>query len=226
APVPGRVFEIGFGEGFELAELERRGWKISGVDFTDEGARMQNPDILDRVVVGDVFDVLDDLVKADAQFDLLICNNVLEHVPDPERLAESAAKLVTPEGVARFVVPNDGSVLQKAVVDAGAAPDQFWVRFPDHLNYFTTETAPLLLHAAGWEVVDVLGAFPIDFFLFNPETNYVLHPERGKPCHRARLAIENALAATGIDRLIQFRRGCAAAGIGRDVVVYARTRPE
>jgi len=222
APMPGRVFEVGFGEGFVLAELGRRGWQIAGVDFTDAGARVHNPSILDRVSVGDVFDVLDDMVREGREFDALVCNNVLEHVPDPEGLARSLLGVVAPGAVARFVVPNDGSALQDAVVALDAAPARYWVRFPDHLNYFTATTAPVLLRAAGWEIVDVLGEFPIDLFLLNPDTNYERDPSRGKNCHNARVAFENVVASGGIDRLVEFRRGCARAGVGRDIVVYAR----
>lgn len=222
APTPGRVFEVGFGEGFVLAELSRRGWQIGGVDFTDAGARVHNPSVLASVTVGDVFDVLDDVVGEGRQFDALVCNNVLEHVPDPERLARSLLGVVAPGSVARFAVPNDGSALQEAIVKLGAASARYWIRYPDHLNYFTMTTAPLLLREAGWEVADVLGEFPIDLFLLNPDTNYELDPARGKNCHTARVAFENVVASGGISGLIEFRRGCARAGVGRDVVVYAR----
>src|SRR4051794_465675 len=61
APRPGRVFEVGYGEGFALAALRDRGWEVAGVDFTDEGVRLHNPALLGQLAVGNVFDALDEL---------------------------------------------------------------------------------------------------------------------------------------------------------------------
>lgn len=91
APSPGRAFEVGFGEGFVLAELRNRGWSIDGVDFTDAGVRLHNPSLLGSVRVGAVFDALDGLVGSRLLFDLLICNKVLEHVPIPRALPKGSS---------------------------------------------------------------------------------------------------------------------------------------
>jgi len=221
----GRIFEAGFGEGFLLAGLLDRGWEIAGVDFSSEGARLHNPAVLDHVKIGDVFDVMDAVMASGERFDVLVCNNLLEHVPEPEALSKTMLDLLVPGGLARFVVPNDDSILQRAAVLRGAAKEGFWVHYPDHLNYFNTTTAPLLLSESGWHIVDVLAEFPIDLFLLNPDSNYERDPALGTHCHQARVAFENEMARSGMDRMLAFRRGCAQAGVGRDVIVYAR-RPE
>jgi len=157
---PGRVYEVGFGEGFALAAFQDHGWDVGGIDFTSDGLETHNPALRDRVDIGDVFEELDRLTGSGRQFDVVLCNNVLEHVLDPERLATSLLGLVAPAGICRIVVPNDGSFLQREIVRRGYAEPDFWVRYPDHLNYFTVESLAAVLTASGWEIVDLLGSFP------------------------------------------------------------------
>src|SRR5690606_12459211 len=85
-PGPGRAFEVGVGEGFMLAELRKAGWDVTGIDFTADGLRAHNPDLLPLVRLGDAYALLDEAIAAGARYDLLVCNHVLEHVGDPEGL--------------------------------------------------------------------------------------------------------------------------------------------
>jgi hypothetical protein len=43
----------------------------------------------------------------------------------------------------------------------------------------------------------------------------------GRAAHFARVRFETTLARRSMDELLAFRRGCAAAGVGRTIVVYA-----
>jgi 2-polyprenyl-3-methyl-5-hydroxy-6-metoxy-1,4-benzoquinol methylase len=219
---PRRAYEVGAGEGFTLAGLAAHGWDVAGVDFTSDGVEAHNPSLGDRIAVGDVFDELDRLVAAGERFDLLICNNVLEHVIDPVALVASLRRVVADGGWVRIMVPNDDSVLQREVVAMGHAEPQFWVAHPDHLSYFSPASLVRLLERCGWTVGDLLADYPIDTFLLNPATNYVRDPTLGRSCHFARVAFELALAADGIGPLVEYRRGCARAGVGRNLIAYAQ----
>ena len=70
--------------------------------------------------------------------------------------------------------------------------------------------------------MDLLGEFPIDIFLLNPDTNYVLDKKHGRKCHFARVAFELELAERSLGDFVVFRRACAEAGLGRNLVAYVR----
>ena len=220
---PGRMLEVGVGEGFSLEYFLARGWDARGLDFTDDGVREFFPHLSERLALGDAFTLLDQVIAGGETFDLVICNNVLEHVIDPMGLLDRLKAIVAPGGLARIAVPNDGSWLQAQVVSRELAEPGFWLAPPDHLNYFNTDTLPRALIAHGWEVVEHLGEFPIDVFLLNPDTGYMRDRSKGRNCHFVRVAFEMGLwKDRSLDAVLDFRRGCARAGIGRNQTVYAR----
>jgi 2-polyprenyl-3-methyl-5-hydroxy-6-metoxy-1,4-benzoquinol methylase len=217
----GSLFEIGFGEGFFLDHFRSCGWEISGVDFTIDGLKEYHPHLIDLVFVGDLFEVIDSLIKKGKKYDCIVCNNVLEHVIDPVQMLNELRKLLQSDGVLRVVVPNDSSWLQREIVNRGCAETNYWVCPPDHLNYFNVASLVKTIEKCQFRIIDVLGTFPIDVFLLNPDSNYQRQSELGRNCHFAKVAFETSLLKESLDNLIQFRRGCAQAGIGRDLVVYS-----
>jgi len=219
----GRLLEVGVGEGFNLDYFLQRGWDAKGLDFTDDGLQEFFPHLAERVMLGDAFALLDDVIARAERFDLVICNNVLEHVIDPMGLLTRLRALMAPDGLLRVAVPNDGSWLQDQIVERGLGRPQFWLAPPDHLNYFNTDSLPRALVAHGWEVVEHLAEFPIDIFLLNPDNDYLRDKAKGRRCHFARVSFEMGLwKQRSLDAVIAYRRACALAGIGRNQTIYAR----
>ena len=99
---PGRMLEVGVGEGFSLEYFLARGWDARGLDFTDDGVREFFPHLSERLVLGDAFTLLDQVIAGGETFDLVICNNVLEHVIDPMGLLDRLKAIVAPGGLARI----------------------------------------------------------------------------------------------------------------------------
>ncbi len=219
---PGRLLEIGVGEGFSLDYFAGRGWDVRGIDFTDDGLRPFFPELADRLQTGDAFALLDAAIDAGEVYDLVICNNVVEHVIDPFGLLTRLRRLVAPGGLMRLAAPNDGSWLHRLIVERGMAKPDFWVNAPEHLSYFTADSLTRLMQRAGWKVEHLLAEFPVDLFLLNPDTAYTVEPTKGRNCHFVRIAFEMGLWREGIDKVVAFRRGCAAAGVGRNLGAYAR----
>lgn len=227
APTGGRtLFEIGCGEGFFLKGFSDRGWIVEGVDFTDDGLQKYHPELREFVVVADVFDMIDEKVRRGGKYDFVACNNVLEHVIDPIALLEQVTALLKPGGVCRISVPNDGSWLQHEIVRREQAAPEFWLCPPGHLNYFSVEALRRVLEANAFFVVDLLTEFPVDVFLLNPDSNYQKDRALGRNCHFARVAFERALYRQSLETLIEFRRGCARAGVGRNTIAYCRGTAE
>lgn len=216
------LLEIGVGEGFVLKAAAEAGYDARGVDFSDFGLQRFNPDLADRLEVGDAFHFLERMASDRKKFDVCILQNVLEHVIDPVGLLSRMTTLLAPQGVASITVPNDFSRLQTLATDLGHIDRQFWFCPPQHLHYFNTDTLPRFMARNGYEVVDLFADFPIDLFLLHPGSNYVRDPAAGPSAHQARMRVELAAAEAGTDAHLRLGRALAGCGLGRDITVVVR----
>ncbi|MCF8878637.1 class I SAM-dependent methyltransferase [Hyphobacterium sp. SN044] len=219
---PRTLLEVGAGEGFTLAYFHRKGWEVKGVDFTADAAKEFNPEIAGRVIATDAFAWLDAEIDGPNRYDVVICNHVLEHVPDPCALLSRLRGVVAPGGYVRISTPNDTSWLQDYIIATGRADPEYFVCVPDHINYFNAQTLRHVVEAHGFEIAEFLTEFPVDLFLLNDAANYMTDRTKGRGAHWARTEFELALMERSIDDLIAFRRTCAEIGIGRALTVYAR----
>jgi SAM-dependent methyltransferase len=115
---PGRVLEIGCGDGALLAELRSRGFAgggdLRGLEVSEEAARLAR----DRGLEVDVFDG-ERLPAGDGSFDLAVLSHVLEHVPDPVPLLREAARVA---GTVIVEVPLEANLSgRRASKRAGSA---------------------------------------------------------------------------------------------------------
>lgn len=217
---PGRLLDVGCGEGFALAHFHRIGWQVEGLDYSSAGIQAMNPDVANTLRTGDVMELLTEKCRSGETYDVVLLNNVLEHLPDPPAMMRSLLKLIGRGGIAVITVPNDFSALQKRLIDTGQVDQPYWVALPDHLAYFDRETLLALATATGWRCHDVLAEFPIDWFLFHPGSNYVRDRTAGGGAHRARIAIDNLIGEQPIERVNAFYSAMAAVGLGRDITAF------
>jgi 2-polyprenyl-3-methyl-5-hydroxy-6-metoxy-1,4-benzoquinol methylase len=220
----GSMLDIGCGEGFYLNYFEQQGWSVLGADFSKDGIHKNFPNLIDSFIEGDVFDTIDILINKESKFDLITINHVLEHVIDPKAIIEKLRCLMNKESVLRVSVPNDFSVIQNFLKSNGKIEKDFWICYPDHLNYFNVDGIRSFLDMNGFDVVDILAEFPIELYLMNDSSNYSKNPSLGKSAHEARISTENMMAKNSIEDLISFRRGCAGANIGRVVSAYCQIK--
>lgn len=218
----GRMLEVGCGEGWLLAAAGRAGYTARGLDFSDDGLKRFHPELLDAVWFGDAFDALDRMIEAGERFDVVAMEHVLEHVRDAEALTRRLPRLLAPGGALAITVPNDFSPAQLAARASGAAPRDFWVAPPQHLNYFNAASLRAFLARLGFEIAVAYASFPIDWFLFHPGSNYVADPAAGKPAHRARMALDLMLAEHGLPAWLRLGEALFDCGAGRSLTVVAR----
>ncbi len=135
----GNVLEVGCGHGWMLAALRKRGWNVVGLERTDESARHAREVLGLDVHVGDV-----DVLGAEGQFDLIIMNQVLEHLADPMRRLQASARLLRPGGWLIVGVPNLDSWQFRY-------SQEHWVQLdiPRHLGHFTPAALDGALQRAG-----------------------------------------------------------------------------
>lgn len=212
--------DVGAGEGWALSFFKEKGWQCTGLDFSRFGCQTHNPACLSDLVTGDIYENLVSLMEEKRSFDVILLDNVLEHVLEPLALLVKLRGLVRPGGILVLEVPNDCSVLQQHLLEIGHISRPFWVAVPDHLSYFNRIGLLNLCLAAGWEGRDFVGDFPIDFNLLNPATNYVEDRGAGKACHQTRVSIENLLHEISIEKTNDFYRALAELGLGRQLIGF------
>lgn len=102
APVRGaRALDVGCGPGYFTRALRAAGANATGVD-ADAGELALHGAEPEGVVVGSALR----LPFADAAFDVCLSSNVLEHVPDPWRMAAEMTRVTRPGGTIYLAFTN------------------------------------------------------------------------------------------------------------------------
>lgn len=125
---PGRLLEIGCGNGRRLARLAALGWQVEGQEVDEKAwaaAQVNHPF---HVHLGEV----EALALASDSFDAVVMNHVIEHVHDPASLLTEARRLLKPGGALIVITPNAES-------QEHALFGQSWFSLdpPRHLHLFT-----------------------------------------------------------------------------------------
>lgn len=212
--------DIGCGEGWALNYFKDKGMEICGLDFSKYGCSSFNPDCLDALLVGDIYENIDLIISEGKKFDVILMSNLLEHVGEPLKLLKKCNSLIAEGGILIIMVPNDFSRLQEYLMNNGYVDRQYWVCWPDHLSYFNKDGLCNIAVAAGWRVLDTIADFPIDFSLLNPNTNYIMEKEKGKSAHLQRVEVENLFYATSLEKTVNYYRCLADLGFGRQITAF------
>jgi ubiquinone/menaquinone biosynthesis C-methylase UbiE len=100
------LIDVGCGANltYNLSAVER-GAKLVGVDFAYNFLRLAPRSDRISLVQADV----EQLPLADQSFDAAVCSEVAEHVPDDNAVMREIARVLRPNGLLFFTVPNVGS---------------------------------------------------------------------------------------------------------------------
>jgi len=143
---PGKLLDLGCGDGQFLARMRARGWEVVGVDF-DQAAVAAAWDLHRiRVLQGD----LRSLRLPDSEFDAIVLNHVLEHVPSPVAELTECRRLLRPGGSLVSVTPNAHSLGHEWFGPAwrGLEP-------PRHLQIFAEPSLRACAEKAGFSHVRI-----------------------------------------------------------------------
>ena len=212
------LLDVGCGEGFVLDFFMRRNFEVLGLDYSKAGAENHNPDVVDKILIGDLYKSVNALIANGCKFDIVNLDNVLEHVTSPKELLDKAAWLLNDKGVVIINVPNDFSFLQRYFYDNAIISKPHWVCPLDHISYFNKEGLVNICSASGLVNVDLLGTQLIELFILNPNTNYMESPSVGKSCHLARVMQENIFHAISPQKTIELCRVLGDMGLGRNII--------
>lgn len=216
------LIDIGCGEGFTLNHFKKKGWKVTGLDYSEFGVKKFNADCLPDLITGDIYKQMEPIIADKIQFDVVWLDNLLEHVIDPLFLLQQCKKLLKPDGVLVIEVPNDFSVLHQHLIKNNYINNEFWVVIPDHLSYFNKSGLEAIAADAGFKTEFVIGDYPIDFSLMNPDTNYNKDKTKGKNAHRTRVEMENLIHSISVEHAVNYFKALADMGLGRQIVTFLK----
>lgn len=220
----GSILDIGCGEGHTLENFDSFGWQVTGIDYSVFGCEKMNPNQLKNLVAGDLYDSLEGLINQNKTFDVVWMNNLLEHVIDSVEILTLSKSLLNKGGVLVIQVPNDFSKYQAFLESKGYIKDKFWITYPDHLNYFTRDSLNNLCSSCGLEEKFVFADFPIDLFISNMNSNYILDKSKGKSAHKSRVELDNFFHETSPEKTIDMYRAMAELGIGRQIISFFQAK--
>ena len=136
---PGRLLEVGCGEGKFLLAMHQLGWEVEGQDV-DPGAGASVPDTTRiHVHIGDLLALE---LPAD-HYDVIAMNHVIEHVYDPITLIRRCFRLLRPGGTLVITTPNPESYGHTLFGSA-------WIglEVPRHLRLFPPQALRLIAEEA------------------------------------------------------------------------------
>jgi GT2 family glycosyltransferase/2-polyprenyl-3-methyl-5-hydroxy-6-metoxy-1,4-benzoquinol methylase len=146
------VLEVGPATGYVAKALRDRDCRVTGIELDPEAAEVA-AQFCERMIVGDIEELVLEEVFPDQRFDVVVYGDVLEHLVDPEAVLLRTARILAPGGYVVASIPNvtHGSV--RLSLMAG----QF--RYTDtglldrtHLRFFDEAGIEELFEGAGYAI--------------------------------------------------------------------------
>ncbi|MCC4832689.1 class I SAM-dependent methyltransferase [Shewanella sp. 10N.7] len=212
------LLDVGCGWAQSLLHFKKLGVSCYGFDPASEAVEYANAQGVNVKHCGvETMNVFDN-----KRFDVVMLNNVLEHLADPIRvLTEIRESVIKENGLIIITVPNEFNAFQMAAQKLHNL-EQWWVSPPAHLNYFSRSTLQNLLSGCGFENGPAMSSFPLELFLLMGD-NYVGNRETGKECHKRRVQFELNLRKLGEEKTLKkFYQSLAEVNLGRQITCYAK----
>jgi 2-polyprenyl-3-methyl-5-hydroxy-6-metoxy-1,4-benzoquinol methylase len=128
---PGRVLEIGCGDGRSLAALRDRGWEVHGLDLDEKAVATARQTFGLPVLCSSIGSA----GFADEEFDAVVMSHVIEHVHDPIGLLRESIRVLKPGGHLVVITPNTNGWGHRKFGSSWIGMDR-----PRHLMLFTRFT--------------------------------------------------------------------------------------
>ena len=157
----GTVLEVGCADGNFGNRLKENGAReVWGVELVESAAQRAQR-VLDRVLVGDIADLIDQLPAN--YFDLVIFNDVLEHMVDPFSVLERIKSRISQDGVVVSSIPNIRyyHVFRELLVHKTWEYEESGILDRTHLRFFTVKSIRNMYERLGYDVLRHEGINPM-----------------------------------------------------------------
>ena len=141
----GRLLDIGCGLGYLIEQAQMEGWKAMGLEISDFAISICKKKGL-NVRKGQIGEI--EIPKN--HFDVVIAQDVLEHVFDPEKFLDNINKVMKNSGLLILELPNNSSI-------RSYLGGKKWAEYipPVHLNFFDKTTLRKILGNHGFKVITI-----------------------------------------------------------------------
>jgi 2-polyprenyl-3-methyl-5-hydroxy-6-metoxy-1,4-benzoquinol methylase len=138
---PGRILELGAGDGGRVKRLREKGWEVDAQDVDPHAQVFRLAGQGVRIHRGP----LESLDLPPHAFDVIGMNHVLEHLPDPVGTLRRCAALLKPGGKVVAITPNTDSLCARVYGFSWMALEP-----PRHLHLFNARNLADLARQAGY----------------------------------------------------------------------------
>jgi SAM-dependent methyltransferase len=137
----GRLLDFGCGSGWFVAMARDAGFDAHGIELIpDNVAAARDVLKLDTVIEGD-----ETALPLEPAFDIIVCNNLIEHLSDPFAFAGQVRRALRPGGLWMLNFPSVDGAMFRAFRE-----HSYYFMTPYHLTHFTRAGISALLQRAGF----------------------------------------------------------------------------
>lgn len=165
---PEVICEIGCGAGYTIKFLEANGFNVVGIDPSEYSLRWSQK--LDFKLINNFFDD----TEIGETPELIICNDVFEHVPDVEIFASKVFNCLPDGGVFCFATTDSTNSI--GIGDVSMFEHQ-------HVNMFTTKSIYQILNIAGFSKIEVTNGSYGNTFHVTAMKSYHKKPQSNEIAH-------------------------------------------
>ena len=140
---PGKILDVGCGDGLFLNALQKMGWQVCGVEISKRACDIANKYHL-NVFNGSLLEA----GFKDNCFDVVRMWSVLEHMSDPLAYLIEAKRILKKDGILIAQVPNFSSLAAKIFGSNWTAVD-----VPRHFYHFNPQTFRAIINKAGFKIM-------------------------------------------------------------------------
>ena len=141
-----QIIEIASNDGYLLKNFKEKNFHVLGIEPADNVARVAESFGIPTVKSFFNSSLALELAKSNKQADLLICNNVLAHVPNLNDFVAGLKILLKPNGVITLEFPSLFQLIEQ---------NQFDTIYHEHFSYFSCLTVEKIFAHHGLKLFDI-----------------------------------------------------------------------
>jgi methylation protein EvaC len=141
------VVELGSNDGIMLKHFKRNGFRHLGIEPSKNVADIAHAQGIDTISEFFSLDLAKKIVEKNGNADVIMCANVMCHLPDINDIAAGIAELLKADGLLIFEDPYLGDVISKTSYDQ---------IYDEHVFVFSAASVSSIFGKYGLELIDVL----------------------------------------------------------------------
>ena len=147
---PASLLEVGTGAGFFIKVAERAGWRVTGIEVSEEGVTFARNEL--RLDVRR--EAAEEMNFPPGSFDVIVMFEVVEHLLDPLRALHAIRQVLRPGGLLVISTPNFNALSR-----FGLGKDWAVLSPAEHLYYFTEASLKNLLEKTGFKDIQFMRSY-------------------------------------------------------------------